>query len=211
MLAEPILSVKSLYGERGDQILFNDVNFELAEGDALHVQGVNGSGKSSLLKLLTLQSRFDEGEVVYKGHCIKTHSEQYKRAICFIGHQQGIKNKLTLKANIQFFCQFFPIKKHIDIDEVLAQLNLLAFADFPTYQLSQGQKQRLALSRFLFSSASIWVMDEPYTALDSDGRQLLTQIIEGFLADSGIVILTHHAELSFKAKVCALGRPYKYG
>jgi heme exporter protein A len=191
-----MLEVADLACRRGERLLFNSLSFQLREHTLLHVRGRNGSGKTTLLRALCGLLRPEAGSIRWRGDCIRELSEDYNRDLLYFGHLNGIKADLTGLENLR-------IASTLDQDPVdasailnaLAQIGLEGFEDLPTRMLSQGQKKRVALARLILSKAPLWILDEPFTALDVDAVDLLQQLIAAQVARGGAVILTTHQEV----------------
>ena len=190
------LEVKNLQCIRGDRELFTDLSFQLEENQLMMLEGHNGSGKTTLLRALCGLYLQDEGEILWNGVPIKKQDEDYRRELLYLGHLNGIKADLTvlenLRINSALSCEIPSTETLMD---ALDTIGLYAFEDFPTSQLSQGQKRRVALARLLISKAKLWILDEPFVALDVDAVKLLQSIIAKHIESGGMVILTTHQEV----------------
>jgi len=188
-----MLEVTRLECRRGDRLLFSGLDFGVDAGTLLHVRGRNGSGKTTLLRTLCGLYRQDSGEVSWRGEPIRRLAEDYRRELLYFGHLNGIKGDLTGAENL-------AISATLDEDEAdtasvwsaLARIGLAGFEDLPTRMLSQGQKKRVALARLILSRAPLWVLDEPFTALDVDAVDLLQGLIAAHVAAGGMAVLTTH-------------------
>jgi heme exporter protein A len=189
------LEFHNLEVQRGDRILFSQLSGAVSAGELLFVEGANGAGKSTLLRCLAGLYTPDEGNIAWHGDDTRKLAEEYRRALLYLGHLNGIKANLTGLENLRFFCAVEGTR-HTDteIEEALRQMGLAGFEDVPARMLSQGQKRRIALSRLLLTSASIWILDEPFTALDVKAVAFLQSIISGHLEKGGIAIVTTHQE-----------------
>lgn len=191
-----MLEVADLECRRGDRLLFSGLSFDLAPGTLLHVRGRNGSGKTTLLRALCGLLSPDSGDILWKGENTHRLAEDFHRDTLYFGHLNGIKSDLTGIENLR-------VSATLDGDRVddaaiwdaLDRMGLAGFEDLPTKVLSQGQKKRVALARLLLSTAPLWILDEPFTALDTDAVDRLQELIAGHLADDGLVILTTHQEV----------------
>lgn len=191
-----MLEVIGLQCRRGDRCLFTDLDFELDTGTLLHVRGRNGSGKTTLLRSLCGLFTPDAGEIRWQGESIRELGDEYRRDLLYFGHLNGIKGELTGIENL-------AIAATLDGDSVeesaiwdaLAQIGLEGFEDLPTRMLSQGQKKRVALARLILSKARLWVLDEPFTALDVDAVVLLQRLIAEHVDGGGMAILTTHQDV----------------
>lgn len=194
------LEFHNLEVQRGDRILFSQLSGEVSAGELLFVEGANGAGKSTLLRCLAGLYTPDEGSMTWDGDDTRKLAEDYRRALLYLGHLNGIKANLTGLENLRFFCAIEGTQ-HTDseIEQALRQMGLAGFEDVPARMLSQGQKRRIALSRLLLTSAAIWVLDEPFTALDVKAVDFLQCIISGHLEKGGIAVITTHQETALTA------------
>ncbi len=188
-----MLEVSKLECRRGDRRLFSGLDFAVSAGTLLHVRGRNGSGKTTLLRTLCGLYTQDSGEVRWKGEPIRALAEDYRQDLLYFGHLNGIKSDLTGVENLS-------VSATLDGDAVddptiwsaLARIGLGGFEDLPTRMLSQGQKKRVALARLILSRAPLWVLDEPFTALDVDAVDLLQGLISDHVAAGGVAVITTH-------------------
>ena len=194
----PLLSIQALCCERGYRQLFQQLSFDVAAGQVLRIAGPNGSGKSTLLNVLAGISSDYSGDVLFHGNAIQTVSYDYRESLCFLGHAKAVKNQVTPRENLQWFCSLYATQSDITIDAVLEQVGLQFFSDQICGQLSAGQKQRVALARLLISAAQIWILDEPFTAIDQQGVKQFEGLIADFAARGGAVIVTTHHDLQIQ-------------
>ncbi|EES6132776.1 TPA: cytochrome c biogenesis heme-transporting ATPase CcmA [Escherichia coli] len=188
-----MLEVRELLCERDERTLFSGLSFTLNAGEWVQITGSNGAGKTTLLRLLTGLSRPDAGEVLWQGQPLHQVRDSYHQNLLWIGHQPGIKTRLTALENLHFY--------HRDGDtaqclEALAQAGLAGFEDIPVNQLSAGQQRRVALARLWLTRATLWILDEPFTAIDVNGVDRLTQRMAQHTEQGGIVIFTTHQPLN---------------
>ncbi|MCO0553820.1 cytochrome c biogenesis heme-transporting ATPase CcmA [Escherichia coli] len=188
-----MLEARELLCERDERTLFSGLSFTLNAGEWVQITGSNGAGKTTLLRLLTGLSRPDAGEVLWQGQPLHQVRDSYHQNLLWIGHQPGIKTRLTALENLHFY--------HRDGDtaqclEALAQAGLAGFEDIPVNQLSAGQQRRVALARLWLTRATLWILDEPFTAIDVNGVDRLTQRMAQHTEQGGIVILTTHKPLN---------------
>lgn len=176
------------------QPLFTDINLKVLAGDVVHISGSNGSGKSTLLRLITGLSTCDEGDISWMNQTIQA-SPFFKQDCCFIGHKNGLNTDFTVSETIAFY-HFLFNSAEADLDGVMLSLNLLEQAETPVKHLSFGQQRRLSLSRLILGESRLWVLDEPYTGIDSEGREIVNTLCLQHLQAGGIVILTHHGGLN---------------
>jgi heme exporter protein A len=189
------LEFSNLEVQRGDRVLFTALSGDVSTGEILFVEGENGSGKSTLLRCLTSLYTPDAGDIHWNGQGIRRLGEEYRQELLYLGHLNGIKANLTPLENLKFLCAVDG-EFHSDtvIEEALGQLGLAGYEDVPSRALSQGQKRRVALSRLLLSQARLWILDEPFVALDVAAVSLLQDIIAKHLESGGMAILTTHQE-----------------
>jgi len=191
-----MLEVADLECRRGDRTLFSGLSFAVEAGTLLHVRGRNGSGKTTLLRALCGLLTPETGAVTWNGEDIRRLADDYHRDMLYFGHLNGIKHDLSGIENLRVAATLDgdrPDEK--DLWTALEQMGLEGFEDLPTKVLSQGQKKRVALARLLLSRAPLWILDEPFTALDADAVDLLQMLIARHVAEDGMVILTTHQEV----------------
>ena len=189
-----IISASNLSCNRSERSLFTQLDLQAESGQCLHVVGANGSGKSSLLRILCGLLTADEGVIYWNDQPI-TNNHHYLNELAYIGHKDALKNELTTVENLQFY-QTCDAKFNEDlIDEYLARLDILECADLLAHQLSFGQRRRLAFARLQIKHYPIWILDEPFTGIDQSGRELIENICLNHCQHDGIIILTNHQSL----------------
>jgi len=187
---------------RGERPLFRGVDFEINAGDALRVVGENGSGKTSLLRILCGLTQPAEGEVRWHGRSIRELREEFCRNLFYLGHANAVKDDLLAWENIVVASTLSgtPVTQG-DAVNALKQLGLGRAVGLPTRVLSQGQRKRVALARLqLSTSIPLWILDEPFTALDQNSVSELSGTINRHLANGGMVIYTTHQEVDLTAR-----------
>ena len=191
-----MLEVAGLACVRGDRKLFSDLSFNLQPGELLHLHGHNGSGKTTLMRTLCGLVRESAGEIRWQGESIHKLGEEYTREVLYIGHKNGIKDDLTGVENLRVGSALDgnPVSSN-QAWEALEQMGLRGHEDLPSRVLSQGQKRRVALARLLLNRSRLWVLDEPFTALDVAAVEFLQSIIRHHVDGGGMVILTTHQEV----------------
>ena len=191
-----MLEVTDLACRRGDRQLFSGLSFSLEAGTLLHVRGHNGSGKTTLLRTLCGLLTPDAGDIFWNGEQVRRLGEDFHRDTLYFGHLNGIKSDLTAIENLRVAAILDGDQVSADdILNALEEMGLAGFEDLPTKVLSQGQKKRVALARLLLSRAPLWILDEPFTALDVDAVDRLQLLIAEHVAKDGLVILTTHQEV----------------
>jgi heme exporter protein A len=189
-----VLQAKELECERGGRPLFRPLSFILEEGQVLRVAGANGSGKTSLLRILCGLLPPASGEVIWKGAPIRALKEDYSRQLVYLGHAPAVKDDLTAAENLAIACR---LAGNAQPEEALREA--LARFEVPrklfVRQLSQGQRRRAALARLALSApVPLWLLDEPFTALDSSGVAILRGTLEQHAARGGAVAFTTHQD-----------------
>jgi heme exporter protein A len=195
-----MLDVVDLECTRGDRRLFTRLSFRVEPSTLLHVQGRNGSGKTTLLRALCGLLLPQAGAIRWRGEDIRALREDYCREVLYLGHLNGIKQDLTGLENLRVAASLAGYRvSDARLWEALARMGLAGFEDLPTRVLSQGQKKRVALARLLLAEAALWILDEPFTALDLAAVDLLQELIAEHVADGGLAILTTHQEVALTA------------
>jgi heme exporter protein A len=188
-----LLSATELRLYRGERCLFQDLSFALGQGEMLLVEGANGSGKTSLLRAIAGLLSLDAGAVYWRGQATLQNRQALCAEMSWLSHRLGLKYDLTLIENLRFETQLRGCAGD-DRDQVLDRLGLKGLERLPLRVLSAGQQRRVALARLLLSASKLWLMDEPFTNLDSAGQALVRDIIERKLRQGGLcVVATHHA------------------
>ncbi|MDP3671286.1 MAG: cytochrome c biogenesis heme-transporting ATPase CcmA [Telluria sp.] len=193
-----MLQAHELGCTRGERRLFNNINFELAAGQALRVAGSNGSGKTSLLRMLCALACPAEGEVLWGGRNVRALREQFGASVIYLGHAPGVKDDLAAWENLVVACTLAgsPVSREQACD-ALAALGLGLAAELPARSLSQGQRKRVALARLQLGAAQpLWILDEPFTALDQDAVDALCLTLERHLARGGMLVYTTHQDVA---------------
>jgi heme exporter protein A len=190
-----LLEVVNLACARGDRPLFRDLSFAVNPGELLHVRGENGSGKTTLLRALCGLSLPASGEIRWNGQAIQEQPETYRKQLCYIGHGNAIHGDLTPIENLQFEA-CIGAEDRIDAKPALDAQGLGRVASLPAKLLSQGQKRRVALARLTVLQRALWVLDEPFTALDVRAVDRLLATLARHLARGGLCILTSHQEVA---------------
>ncbi|OAI53747.1 hypothetical protein AYO46_03210 [Betaproteobacteria bacterium SCGC AG-212-J23] len=186
-----MLEASGLQCARQGRTLFRSLTFSVAAGERLRIAGANGSGKTSLLRILCGLLAPNEGEVRWKGAPIGTLKEEYTKEIVYLGHAPAVKDDLTPAENLEISCKLAGLT--VKADAGLARLGVPA--DVPVRKLSQGQRRRAALARLAVSeSVPLWLLDEPYAALDTQAAATVDALIAAHAARGGAVIFTTHQE-----------------
>ena len=187
------LQTRGLACERGGKTLFAGLNLSVTPGQSLHLQGDNGSGKTSLLRLLCGLSPPAAGEVVWRGEPVAQARETYERDMLYLGHALALKEGLSALENLHFAAALMDQDWSVDAAmAALRQMGLRGREHLPLQVLSQGQKRRVALARLCLSPAPLWLLDEPFVALDSAACDVLQGLMQTHVARGGMVVFTSH-------------------
>ncbi len=190
------LQTEQLACRRGDKTLFTALDLHWQSGDFVQIEGHNGIGKTSLLRILAGLAQPLQGKVRWNNCEISKNREEYQYNLLYLGHQAGIKPELTAWENLRFYQHTGHCLQGEEILwEVLHTVGLLGREDIAAAHLSAGQQKRIALARLWLSQAPLWILDEPFTAIDQHGVQVLTCLFERHSRAGGIVILTSHQEV----------------
>jgi len=186
---------------RGDRRLFKSLNFSIQPSELIELRGANGSGKTSLLRILCGLAGPAEGEVRWNGKNIRSLGEEYSGAVSYLAHQNGVKDELSAIENLRIACGVSGngLSK-ADAQTVLEQVGLSRQQNLPARSLSAGQKRRVALARLLRSSATLWLLDEVLTSLDDKAIKISRQFIGDHLRKGGLAIIATHQELDLAAE-----------
>lgn len=188
-----MLSAHGLSCVRGERQLFSGLDFTLESGQWLHVRGENGSGKTSLLRLLSGLGVPAAGEIRWCGELIRQTGALYREKMLFLGHQGALKEDLSGLENLMFAAALdSAVLSDTQAIAALRRFGLGARAELPVRVLSAGQKRRVLLARLLTRNAQLWVLDEPFTALDVKAVDMLSDLIGEHLAAGGMAVLTSH-------------------
>lgn len=206
MNGRPRLEVCGLAAWRDDRELFRGLDFNLEPGGIVHVEGPNGSGKTTLLRMLCGLLSPAAGEIFWQGAPVARSVTEYTRALGYLGHVDALKLDLTAIENLRVATALAgrPVSAET-ITQALARSGLRGFEDIPVRQLSAGQRRRAALARLQLQGAILWVLDEPFTALDAAGRAWLEDTVAEHAGAGGMVVLTTHQPMAL-ARRCEVTR-----
>lgn len=186
-------SAKNLSVNRGDRLVFQNLDFEIASGELLKLVGPNGSGKSTLLKTLTGLIEPAAGNILNGGLSVLADRDWAAENLCYLGHKNALKREFTVLENIEFWASLWGNQ-----DKITSSINKMGIeylTDTPVRYLSSGQARRTALARSLCHDATIWLFDEPTVGLDDQGLELLAQAMKNHLNSGGMIICATHVEL----------------
>src|SRR5216684_5144823 len=195
-----MLEVVNLTCARGERTLFRGLNFSLRAGNFLQAFGANGSGKTSLLRIICGLMAPVAGEVRWDGTNIRRLGEEYFAAIAYVAHQNGVKDELNPIENLRISSGVAGnALSEQEAQAVLERVGLGKQQHLPARLLSAGQRRRLALSRLLASRAKLWILDEPLASLDDDAAMLARKLISEHLTSAGMAIIATHQEMGLSA------------
>ena len=195
-----LLSGTDLSVLRGERCLFAGLNFTLSRGELMLVQGANGSGKTSLLRSIAGLLDLETGYISWQGIPTKQNRQLFSAEVVWMAHRVGFKDDLTLIENLRFE-NGLRSTTFAQIDSVLQRLGISQLRDLPLRSLSAGQQRRVALARMLISNAQLWLMDEPFTNLDTDGETLVIQLISDHMSKKGVCVLATHQDIDLEVPV----------
>jgi heme exporter protein A len=185
---------------RGDRLLFSNVGFSLTPGTFLQLSGPNGSGKTSLLRILCALLTPDSGEIRWQGAQIRSLAEEYSRSVTYIGHRTAVKEELSSLENLRISSGLTGTEiTRAEAQKALARLGLAGRENLPTRFLSEGQRRRSALARLITCNTKLWLLDEVLASLDNSASTLIESIIGEHLNKGGIAIVATHQELHITA------------
>ncbi len=196
-----MLELRGVACVRGGRTLFRQLDCQVAAGRLLRVRGVNGAGKTSLLRMVCGLLPAAEGQVLWRGEPIRDLAEQFGRELVYLGHAAALKDDLSALENLQTACLLGGlVVSRGQAQQALADAGLPGRWRAPARQLSQGQRRRVALARLVLSSATpLWVLDEPFNALDTAATGWLCGLLQAHLARGGVVVLTSHQDVALDA------------
>jgi heme exporter protein A len=192
-----MLEVSQLTAIRDERILFESLSFTIDSGELVQIEGRNGTGKTTLLRIVTGLGDRDNGEIFWNGENIESNRDAYHEDLLFLGHSTGVKRELTAYENLRFYLNVHskaPVDKEI-IYNALLKVGLAGREDVPVAQLSAGQQRRVALARLWLSEHKLWILDEPLTAIDKQGVKVLESLFLSHAEQGGIVVLTTHQDM----------------
>ncbi len=197
------LTAESLACVRGERRVFAELDFEVAAGEALVVEGANGAGKTSLLRLIAGFLTPAAGRITLLADGgASIEGEERGRHVGWLGHQDAVKPQLSVREQLEFFARLYAAQG--DILATLDQVGLSRQRDFPCRYLSAGQKKRLGLARLMLSGRDLWLLDEPFAALDRAGRSLTAALMAAHCARGGILVAATHDPLGLEARALRL-------
>lgn len=202
---ETRLETRELSVQRGERMLFRDLRMQLHAGQAVFVVGPNGAGKTTLLRALSGLTLPAQGSIHWCGQDITELREEYCTQLLYMGHRSGNKDELSCQENLEVNVGLAG--RHSSLEEryaALAEVGLGGLEEMPARYLSQGQQRRLSLARLILTRAVLWVLDEPFNALDTQAMNWLTGRLERHLADGGLAVFTSHYDVQLRGDLSRL-------
>ena len=185
---------------RGNKLLFKNLNFKLKNQELLVIKGANGSGKTTLLKILSGLLKPLSGSIIFDKKNINTSKDEYLKLFEYIGHENAIKNALTVRENLNFYLKIKKNLKKENFKNAIKIFNLKHLLDIKIENLSSGEKRRVSLSRLILSNSKIWFLDEPTNSLDKKNTLIFFKILNQHLKSNGIAVIASHDEINIKNK-----------
>jgi heme exporter protein A len=195
------LRVDKVHVWRGDRHVLQGVSIEVHPHELLHVSGPNGTGKTTLLRVMSGLLRPEQGSVTWRGQSIVRQRTEYQAALAYAAHEPALKGDLTALENLHFSV---GLKRRSSLAELRAALDragVAACADLPARVLSAGQRRRVSLARVLAMHASVWLLDEPYANLDAAGLELVSDLLQAHVQQGGLALVVAHRDLALRCQV----------
>jgi len=193
-----LLEARALQCTRHESLLFDDLSFTVSGGEVLQIDGANGSGKTSLIRILSGLAQADEGEVLCCKKEIQAYRSEYLQDLSYIAHANGIKMELTALENLHMTRALCTRLSKTSSEQALDCFGLLDYRDRTATNMSSGQRRRLALSRLLLSEARLWLVDEPFTSLDEASKETVRDMLIKHTDSGGCVIITTHEAINWQ-------------
>jgi len=183
---------------RGERCLFQHLQFALDPGELLILEGSNGSGKTSLLRAIVGMLELETGVIHWDGKPVRGQRQLFHSSLVWMAHRVGFKADLTLLENLRFEAALRPASNN-DLDRILVRLGIDRLTRLPLRSLSAGQQRRVSLARMLLSDAPLWLMDEPFTNLDREGRDLVVKLVSEHVQVGGMCVIAAHQDVQIDA------------
>jgi heme exporter protein A len=190
------MTVENVHAWRGERHVLRGISLAISPGELLHVAGPNGTGKTTLLKVMTGLMRAEQGEVCWLGESIYRMPQPFQQALAYASHEPALKGDLSALENLQFSVRLKRAASDADLNEALNRCGVAACAHLPARVLSAGQRRRVAMARILAFKAALWLLDEPFTNLDAAGSALLSQLLKDHVAAGGLAAVVAHHDLN---------------
>ena len=194
------LCVEKVHVWRGDRHVLRGVSLEVHPGELMHVSGPNGTGKTTLLRVVCGLLRPEKGSVVWQGRSITATAAEYQSALAYASHEPALKSDLTALENLRFTVGLKRRVTAVELRSSLDRTGVAHCADLPARVLSAGQRRRVAMARVLAFRADIWLLDEPFTNLDASGSSLLSALLAEHVGQGGLALVVAHHDLNVAAQ-----------
>src|SRR6266851_4801068 len=195
------LCVEKVHVWRGDRHVLRGVSLDVHPGELMHVSGPNGTGKTTLLRVVSGLLRPETGSVAWQGRSIAATAAEYQSALAYASHEPALKSDLTALENLRFTV---GLKRRVTAAELRSSLERTGVAncaDLPARVLSAGQRRRVAMARVLAFRADLWLLDEPFTNLDAAGTDLLRNLLQSHVEGGGLALVVAHHDLKLDCSV----------
>lgn len=190
-----MLKIKNLNCQKGYNLLFENLSITINYGDILRITGANGCGKTSLLKIIAGINSIENGSIIFNNDSVK--SNEYQQEIFYLGHQSFLSGELSVIKNLQFLARLNKTKEQ-NLTQALKNIGLDGYENEICSTLSAGQKRRVILATLFSSKAKIWLLDEPFTALDPTGVRVVEGLIQNHCNNKGICLFTTHQDANLE-------------
>ncbi|HEY2465649.1 MAG TPA: cytochrome c biogenesis heme-transporting ATPase CcmA [Steroidobacteraceae bacterium] len=200
-IAADSLSVDQVHVWRGDRHVLQGVSAQVGRGELLHVSGPNGTGKTTLLRVVSGLLRPEQGSVSWLGQSIAAHRNEYQAALAYAAHEPALKGDLTALENLRFSVGLKRRSRPEELRGALERTGVAGCADLPARVLSAGQRRRVSLARVVAMQASVWLLDEPYANLDAAGSELVSELLQAHVTAGGLALVVAHRELALSCNV----------
>ena len=192
------LSAENLTLIRGERCLFEGLDFATSSGELLILEGRNGCGKTSLMRAIAGMLSLETGEVFWNGQPVRKQRQNFHGALVWLAHRTGLKGDLNMLENLKFE-RSLRQQSSGDSEPVYERLGIERLRKLPLRSLSAGQQRRVALARLLLADVPLWMLDEPFTNLDREGRQLVMELVDEHLAAGGLCVMAAHQDVEINA------------
>jgi heme exporter protein A len=194
------LCVEKVHVWRGDRHVLRGVSLDVHPGELMHVSGPNGTGKTTLLRVVCGLLRPEKGSVAWQGRSIIATAAEYQSALAYASHEPALKSDLTALENLRFTVGLKRRVTAVELRSSLDRTGVAHCADLPARVLSAGQRRRVAMARVLAFRADIWLLDEPFTNLDASGSSLLSALLAEHVGQGGLALVVAHHDLNVAAQ-----------
>jgi heme exporter protein A len=195
------LCFEKIHVWRGERHVLQGVSAEVGPQELLHISGPNGTGKTTLLRVVSGLLRPEQGSVTWLGTSIAAFRAEYQAALAYASHEPALKGDLTALENLRFAVGLKRRVSATELHAALGRTGVSACADLPVRVLSAGQRRRVAMARVLAMSATVWLLDEPYTNLDTAGTELMSGLLQAHVEGGGLALVVAHHELELGCRV----------